>query len=241
MTDSIDTAAPDAAKKKKSSGTKRATSADVMKRIEELENKLNESAAQIAESDGKVEDIYFMASNMSKKIDILAETPRPAEGAVPSGQEFVTSREQFNAYRKLINNREGELADKKLLNLLTQLCIMREDFIKLCTDMGKRTGKFTAKEVLESFKAYEVDLENMLLDAGVTIGTYGGEGDRLDSLHQRIVSVVPTDDASKNGVISKRISEGYEYNGRVLVKEKVNVFKKIGGSDAGENTEQNTE
>ncbi len=216
-------------RKKSSTGTKRATVADVMKRLDTIEKNMAENAALAAESDGKVEDIYFMTSDMSGKIGIIAETPKPVTGDVPAGQEFVTSREQFNTYSKLLNRREGELANQKMLNLMMQMCNMREDFVKLCTEMEKKISKFTAKEVLESFKAYEIDMENMLLDAGVSIGPYGKDGDKIDTLHQRIVGVVATDDAAKNGVIAKRISEGYEYNGRVLVKEKVNVFKKVGG------------
>ncbi len=229
----------DAAKtvKRKSPAPKRATSADVMKRLDAIERSMAESAAMVAESDGKVEDIYFMMSDITGKVGIIAEASRPGSAPAPEGQEFVTSREQFNTYSKLLNRREGELSNQKMMNILMQLCNMREDFTKLCAEMEKKIGKFTAREVLESFRAYGVDMENMLADAGVAIGPYGEDGAKVDTLHQRIVGVVPTDDASKNGVVAKRLSEGYEYGGRVLVKEKVNVFKKVGAAvraDTGE-------
>lgn len=224
-------AAPEEAKtaKKKSASSKRATVADVMKRLDAIEKNMAENAALTAESDGKVEDVYFMMSDITGKISIIAEASKPGGGPAPEGQEFVTSREQFSTYSKLLNRREGELSNQKMMGMLMQMCNMREDFSKLCTEMEKKIGKFTAREVLESFRAYGVDMENMLTDAGVAIGPYGKDGDKVDTLHQRIVGVVPTDDASKNGVVAKRLSEGYEYNGRVLVKEKVNVFKKVGG------------
>ena len=173
-------------RKKSSTGTKRATVADVMKRLDTIEKNMAENAALAAESDGKVEDIYFMTSDMSGKIGMIAETPKPVTGDVPAGQEFVTSREQFNTYSKLRNRREGELANQKMLNLMMQMCNMREDFVKLCTEMEKKISKFTAKEVLESFKAYEIDMENMLLDAGVSIGPYGKDGDKIDTEGRRV-------------------------------------------------------
>ena len=43
-----------------------------MKRLDTIEKNMAENAALAAESDGKVEDIYFMTSDMSGKIGIIA-------------------------------------------------------------------------------------------------------------------------------------------------------------------------
>lgn len=138
---------------------------------------------------------------------------------------FVTTREIFDKYSKQFSRRDGELANKKFLNLLEKLCLMHDDYAKLCSDIGKNVKSFTGEEVLKSFEAYLVDLENMLGDAGVTIGRFGSDGDQVDVLHQRIVGVVPTSDAAKNGTIAKRVSDGYEYDGRAIIKEKVQAYK----------------
>ena len=78
-------------------------------------------------------------------------------------------------------------------------------------------------------------MENILTDAGVYIGKF--EFDRLNTLHQRIVGVVPTDDKEKDGTIAERLSNGYKLGDKVLVKERVDVYKfdpSIGAPDAEE-------
>jgi len=138
-------------------------------------------------------------------------------------EKCTTTKEQLKEYSAIINKRETELTNRKFMGMLEQLSSMREDFFKLCKGIGTKIDKFSAKEVLNSFEAYEVDMANMLTDCGVYIGQFKYE--RLNTLHQRIVDVIPTDEESMNGMIAERVSDGYEYNGRILFKEKVNIYK----------------
>ena len=165
-------------------------------------------------------------ADVAKKLDAIAE--RLAEMPSADGTPYMTSREQFNAYSRMMNRRDAELSDKKHMRMMEQLCAMREDFFRLCRGMEENLDRFTAEDILNSFKAYEVDMENILADAGVRIGPYRSESGKLDTMHQRIVGVVPTDDPTKNMSIAESLSEGYEYQGRVLLKERVNVFKTAG-------------
>lgn len=137
--------------------------------------------------------------------------------------EYMTSKEQHKNYMDAMTKRDVELANKKLMNMLEQMCIMREDFLKLCSDMEKKIDKFSSKDILESFSAYSTDMENILIDAGVRIGK--SDCTRLNTLHQRIIDVMPTDDEQQNGIIAERLSSEYEFNGRILFKEKVKIYK----------------
>ncbi len=137
--------------------------------------------------------------------------------------EYMTSKEQHKNYMDAMTKRDVELANKKLMNMLEQMCIMREDFLKLCSDMEKKIDRFSSKDILESFSAYNTDMENILIDAGVRIGK--SDCTRLNTLHQRIIDVMPTDDEQQNGIIAERLSSEYEFNGRVLFKEKVKIYK----------------
>lgn len=139
--------------------------------------------------------------------------------------DYVTTRDQQRAFTSTLEHRDIEVANKKYLTMMEQLSIMREDFFRLCGGMKERIGSFTAQEVLDSFSAYEVDMENILRDAGVTIGPYETDGNKLNTLHQRIVGVVPTNDPALNGLVAARVADGYEYCGRILLKERVNVFR----------------
>jgi GrpE. len=138
-------------------------------------------------------------------------------------EKYLTSKEQMKEYSAIVNRRDSELANRKLMGLLEQLSAMREDFFKLCKGINTKVDKFSASDVLSSFEAYGVDMENILTDCGVYIGKFNYE--RLNTIHQRIVDVIPTDDESMNGMIAERVSDGYEYSGRVLCKEKVNIYK----------------
>ncbi len=136
---------------------------------------------------------------------------------------YATTKEQFKEYSAQISKRDAELANKKFIRMLEQLSTMREDFFKLCNAMNTKLDSFTPKDILGSFEAYGVDMENMLVDSGVYIGPFKYE--KLNTIHQRIVDVIPTDDQSMNGMIAERLSDGYEYEGRVLHKEKVKIYR----------------
>jgi Uncharacterized conserved protein len=138
-------------------------------------------------------------------------------------EKYLTSKEQMKEYSAIVSRRDSELANRKLMGLLEQLSAMREDFFKLCKGINAKVDKFSAPDVLSSFEAYGVDMENILTDCGVYIGKFNYE--RLNTIHQRIVDVIPTDDESMNGMIAERVSDGYEYSGRVLCKERVNIYK----------------
>ena len=187
-------------------------------RMEEMANDLVFVMHRLNEMQGDIIDPEATLPGAPNNAEVTISPAAPA----PAGN---LSREALDSFKTQISRRDGELANKKLANLMEKMCLMREDYKTLCRNMGKSIDAFTAGEVLESFQAYLVDMENMLTDAGIAIGPYGKDGDQVDVAHQRIIGVVPTTDPSKNGTVAARLSDGYEYNGRALLKEKVNVYK----------------
>jgi len=137
--------------------------------------------------------------------------------------KYTTSREQLKEYSAVMNRRDAELANRKFMGMLEQLSVMREDFFKLCKGIDAKLNDFSPRDILSSFEAYGVDMENILVDCGVQIGP--SKFERLNTTHQRIIGVVPADDESMNGMIAERASDGYVYQGRVLLKEKVKIYK----------------
>ena len=187
-------------------------------RMEEMANDLVFVMHRLDEIQGDIIDPEATLPGAPNNVEVTISPAAPA----PAGN---LSREALDSFKTQISRRDGELANKKLANLMEKMCLMREDYRTLCRNMGKSIDAFTAGEVLESFQAYLIDMENMLTDAGIAIGPYGNDGDQVDVAHQRIIGVVPTTDPSKNGTVAARLSDGYEYNGRALLKEKVNVYK----------------
>ncbi len=135
----------------------------------------------------------------------------------------MTSREQMKTILAAVERRDAEVADKAFLRTMEQVATMREDFQKLCAGVRKKLDVLSAEEVLSSFEAYRVDLENILCDGGVYIGPFPYE--KINTVHQRIVGIVPTGDPELNGTVAERESDGYKLGNRVLLKEKVSIYK----------------
>jgi len=148
---------------------------------------------------------------------------------------YATTKEQLKEYSAVMSRRDAEIANRKLVGMLEQLSAMREDFFKLCGGINAKLDGFSPKDVLRSFEAFGVDMENILVDCGVEIGP--GKSERLNTTQQRIVDVIPTDDQSKNAMIAERVSDGYVYQGRILQKEKVKIYK-FSGNEKTEGDEE---
>ena len=172
------------------------------------------------------------------RIRYLVEDLRDSEPAMPDMSQYMTTREQFKSVTAAVSKRDAEAGYKALVNAMEAVSVMREDFFKLCQGMRERIDEMSAETVLSSFEAYSVDMENILTDGGVFIGAF--PYDRLNTLHHRIVGVVPTGEADKDGIIAERLSDGYKIGDKVLLKEKVKVFKYDAKLAAPEETSSET-
>ena len=172
------------------------------------------------------------------RIRYLVEDLRDSEPAMPDMSQYMTTREQFKSVTAAVSKRDAEAGYKALVNAMEAVSVMREDFFKLCQGMRERIDEMSAETVLSSFEAYSVDMENILTDGGVFIGAF--PYDRLNTLHHRIVDVVPTGDADLDGMIAERLSDGYKIGDKVLLKEKVKVFKYDAKLAAPEKTSSET-
>lgn len=169
-----------------------------------------EAPADLAGIESELREIRRMLEDISAK-------------ATPDLSQYMTTREQSKAMNATVAKLEASASNKTLVNALEQICAMREDFFKLCEGMRGRIDELDASTVLSSFQAYEVDMENILVDSGVYIGHF--DFPKLNTLHQRIVGVVPTDDKEKDGTVAERLSDGYKLADKVLLKERVVVYK----------------
>ena len=159
------------------------------------------------------------ARDLGAGIKVLAEKEPEKQDLSP----YMTSREQMKTIIAAVERRDAEVADKAFARAMEQIAAMREDFRRLCCDIRDRLDVMSAEEVLSSFEAYRVDLENILFDGGVYIGPFPYE--KLNTIHQRIVGVVPTADPDLNGKVAERLTDGYKLGNRVLLKERVAVYR----------------
>ena len=193
-------------------------------RTEQMRREEKEGTPSEEYSEELKDDIASLKAQIEElKAEIAALRETAPE--MPDMSAFVTSREMIKSLTSAIDRQNVEITNKALVSSMEQIAIMREDFFKLCAGMERKIDTMSAKDVLASFQAYEVDMENILTDGGVYIGHFPYE--TLNTIHQRIVEVVPTDDQEKNGRIAERLSDGYKLGNRVLLKEKVTVYKYV--------------
>ena len=198
--------------------------AEQLAAIREISSKPATETPQKASAEAAILVTESLAEQ-KRSIDELLTAVRGNQAKPEEGSQYLTSREQFDIYSKIIGRHDAEFADKQFTTMMEQICAMREDYKRLCAGMEQNIDNMSAKDVLSSFKCYQVDLDNMLKDAGVRFGAFGTQGQKADPAFQRIVGVVPTDDPAQDGTVAKRLSSGYEYKGKAVYKERVMIYR----------------
>ncbi|MBO4348686.1 MAG: hypothetical protein J5812_03835 [Candidatus Methanomethylophilaceae archaeon] len=186
----------------------------ILEKLNEMESSLEEIRQAIEEPE-KDEDDDALQEVKAGIHELLGRKADPTT--------YMTSREQMKTIIAAVERRDAEVSNKAFLRSMEQIAVMREDFQKLSDGIREKLDVMSAEEVLSSFEAYRIDLENILFDGGVFIGPF--PYDKLNTIHQRIIGVVPTGDEEKDGMIAERLSDGYKLGNRVLVKERVMIYK----------------
>ncbi len=186
----------------------------ILEKLEEMEESIKEIRLAIEEPETEEEEDALKEVKAGLR-ELLGRKADPAT--------YMTSREQMKTIIAAVERRDAEVSNKAFLRSMEQVAVIREDFQKLSDSIREKLDVMSAEEVLSSFEAYRIDLENVLFDGGVYIGPF--PYDKLNTIHQRIIGVIPTGDEEKDGMIAERLSDGYKLGNRVLVKERVMVYK----------------
>jgi molecular chaperone GrpE (heat shock protein) len=138
---------------------------------------------------------------------------------------------QTDAHKQsLFDEMHAELREYKngMLDRLTQA--MELDVIKLIDDVERSVAAFSAKQ--ESPEDYSrlfavlagvaTDLEDLLYRHGVE--PYRLPGDGVDVLRQKILSTTQTADPTLDKRVAKRISRGWEKQGKIIRPERISVY-----------------
>lgn len=171
------------------------------------------------ESDPRIDEIQLQLIEIMEKLDAIQLSNRKT----PDLTQYMVSKELLKRVKEVMNERNAEMSNQHLIRAMEQIAVMREDYTRLCMAMADQLDGMSAQDVFSSFQTYGVDMENILIDGGVYIGAFPYE--KLNTLHQRITGVVQTGDKEKDGTIAERETNGYKYGDRVLLKEKVKIYK----------------
>lgn len=104
------------------------------------------------------------------------------------------------------------------------------DVVKIIDDMRKFASHYNnssasdvpVEKTLKFITNTASDIEDIFAWEG--IAPYTCQGESLDASRQRVVDKIETDDPARDKTIAWRLRPGYEYEGRVLRPELVNIY-----------------
>jgi len=130
----------------------------------------------------------------------------------------------------LIDDMHEELQEYKN-GMIDQLTLSLErDVIKLYDDVSKSIGIFLEKpaspdsydKLFIMLKGFLTDLEDLLYRHGVE--PYEHSGTDVDVSKQKVLYTEPTNDAALDKKVSKRLSRGWEKQGRIISPERISAY-----------------
>lgn len=122
-----------------------------------------------------------------------------------------------------LNEYKAGLVEKALKNVLYDVIDIREMMFAKAKHVRQKEGADVIS--LEDFESYAEDIGDILERYDVTI--YKGEtGVENTAVRQKIVRKVETEDASLVKKVAESLSFGYEYNGKILYPEKIEIYVK---------------
>lgn len=174
------------------------------------------------------------------KLDTLAERFTGLESEFESKIKYDRHRET------IIDNLHKELQDykndliKKLLRPMIMDIIHSIDNNNTLVKNLREESQLEPQELLNQMEEISSELEEILFRQGVDL--FDCKQPQFDPKRQKIVKTEPTDDPSKDKSIAKKVHNGYEWEGSVLCRERVNVyFYKPGSEDTKTNKNEEKE
>lgn len=125
-------------------------------------------------------------------------------------------------HRELQEHKRGLLAkaQRPLLNGMVRLHDSLGRVAEaLCADAEEPLTHERTGEILQGFQE---DVEILLEDQGIQL--FRNVGPQFDPHRQTVVQGIPTDDETQNGRVARCVRPGFEQDGTVLQKERVEVF-----------------
>jgi len=139
---------------------------------------------------------------------------------------FDASKERIidSLHKELQDYRDG-LHAKILRPVFLDLIAMHDDLrnlVRFNNNLDQESGE-AALRLRQNLVSFQQSIEDVLEKHGVT--GYEEPGDLYSAQRQRALRTENTDDAAMDRIVSERIRKGFEYDGKVLRPEIVNIYK----------------
>ena len=131
---------------------------------------------------------------------------------------------------QIIDELHGQLQDFREGIIKKHLVSIVSDLIKIIDDTRKFKAHYetghrpedTTERLLDFIGQISSDLEDLFTFQGIF--PYTCPGNQYDSVRQRIIRKIPTDDPAKNRLVAESLRPGYEWEGKVIRPEMVAVY-----------------
>jgi len=145
-------------------------------------------------------------------------------------QEFNEKLKYDHHKDTIIDNLHSELQEYKNETFRKHFQTMIMDVIKIIDDIRKLSRFYREQESLNSdpdkmlklIESIPADLEDSFYWQGVK--PYIVDSDHFDPTQQKVLKKIETTDKIKDKMIAERLFPGYEWDGRVIRPEMVNVY-----------------
>ncbi|OQY57019.1 MAG: nucleotide exchange factor GrpE [Candidatus Parabeggiatoa sp. nov. 2] len=184
----------------------------------------NQSAAPAAEPKNTTDNNNASLKLLVTKLDGLTEQLNNLQAEFQGKLKYDQHKE------KIIDNLHSELQEYKndLIKKLQQPMIM--DVIHAIDDFNKLTSHYKQKEpadidpqkLIKLMASIPEDLEHLLYRQGVE--SFSSSEPTFNPSRQRAVKTLPTSEPSKDKTIAQTLRNGYEWEGKVLRPEMVEVY-----------------
>ena len=181
-----------------------------------------EEVQEACDIDGIRKDV----AALDGKIDALADDVHKL-GSILSDR--MMSRDVLAQFDKTM---KGELSDVKsssIRSLLVKIANVRENAASLADKMRSEKEAVTADDAIDAIENFGDMLEEILLVNGA-VRFRDEAGAPYDYPTHNKTKLVDTDDPALNKMIAEVMSSGYVLDGKVLLPEKVRVYRYVGES-----------
>ncbi len=161
---------------------------------------------------------------VSRSVQLLMQEMQRLREDFDTKVKYDASKERMidSLHRELQTYREG-MHFKILRPLFMDLISMYDDLGGLLENILKENG--VSRQMLRNLESFQESIEETLRRNGVEV--FSTEGDVFVAGKQRALKVVDTDDSALDKRVARRVRKGFEYDGRVLRPEIVEVYRTI--------------
>ena len=194
------------------------------------ENKINDSEELVSEEVVEVVEVVEVEEQAAESSVEVLDSLAALTSKIDEMNTLFVDKIRYTAHNeKIVDQMHEELQQYKadlysqlVRPILSEIIEIRESILRVADHHVEENGE-DAQIPVKKLSIYSYELEEILLKNNIHV--YQGEaGDKFNPQKHRVIKKTPTADEELHGKIAQSLSSGYEYLGRVLSAEKVEVY-----------------